>query len=926
FDKLENRNPLNESSYEQTEFLVDANAPTTTWTYTNPHYQDPVDHFMWITNQTKKQVTVMDTGCNPQGSGVSLVNWRVAKNINGSWMEVKRGTVHDNDINDTDGSPAHPVQGQSGGIWGIDSENRAYVFQDTNHNNTYDIGEPILSYDPDKDGFLAVPHRGDQGGLFALDSFQQPFIFQDTNNDFIYTNGDNIISYDPNHDAIPAQPQEGIVGGLYTFDDQSRPYTFAEFNGNWVVISSKPFGTGVGTINMSINISSDGEYHIYHQAIDTLGNMGPEYKEYVRVDDTPPVTINITGTPQYYRDTIFYITNQTPITIKTADQTPPCAVGVKYFHYEIWANNTKTFQKNVTLFDEETFTIQGEGSHEVRWYAEDILGNREKTHYQTYCVDDTPPVVIITHGDPLIPMQNYSWVNKSTSITVDAQNPGYCPFFTIKFRINRGVWHNITNQHPFTLTFSDECIYELDAMAWDVLNHIDRKIQLYYVDNTPPQISIIKPVNGWYTTGSPIAAIIPAIDQPNNNTPCDDELAVGISAGNPADAFLLDAFPSFQYILLDGSTCVYDSTQGKFLGNFIVPQNIPFGNGPVLFGTLISDDLGNVNNTLSKLHELFLQAAGDENVFNTLIQPLQNTHQIVYVGIDRTPPSVTIAQPQQGAMIGPNPVDITAYMQDDLSGIDAGTPCYVTLQGIPLGTLQYNPTIGGCAGTLPLPGNIDSGTDIPFTVTVSDIAGNIGQATILVNVTSSHTNTPPVGVIISPVEGKTYNHTLSVEVEAHDAETPTEDLQVVVEIDRQNDPPFTYTAAYSTIFKNFTVDIDITNYTNTSTLQVLAYVTDGSGSTVITPPVHCSVKSNITYDKWMTVGWNLVNLPSIGTNTSIPHVFRSILGDFNYVFDSSTWDNYKYGRPINTLTNTQAGVWYWVNMINATRFYLTETG
>jgi len=931
------------SSYQQIEFLVDAENPTTTWTYTEPSYFDPVDHFMWITNKTEKQLVVTDTGCNPQGSGVYTVDWWVTKKINGTWFEIHRGTVHDNDVNDTDGTPAAPWQNQQGGLWAMDYENRAFIFQDLNHNGSYDSEEPILNLDPDGDGLIAVPYAGDFGGLFALDKFQESFTFYDSNQDFMYDSSDFIISNDSDFDMIPAEPAYGTMGGYYAFDNQSEPYTFVDLNNNWVydrgqndggepIVNLKPDADGVGTIHMNIKISGDGEYHIYHQATDLLGNTGPEYKEYVRADNTAPITVNITGVPHFYyydevmQKQVFCITPQTPITLISTDQVAPCDVGVDFFHYEIWFNNTKTFEKNVTLFPEETLTIPGECIHELHWYAVDLLGNRELMHNQTYRVDDTPPEILLTRGTPIIPMQDHFWVNKSTRITINARNPGCCPFYTVQFRLNRGSWHTITHQLPFNLTFPDECIYELEVIAFDVVNHVDHRVELYYVDDTAPQASIIKPVDGWYTTGSPIPAILPAIDQPNLNTPCHDELAVGISPGHTADGFLLDAFPSFQYVFLDGTTCGYNSVQDKFIGNLIIPQTIPFENGPVLFGTRISDDLGNTNDTLAVLFQLFMDANGDEEVFNQLIQPLLTTHRITYIGIDRTPPVVTIIKPVCGTMIGPQSVEIKALMHDDVSGINAGTACHVFLQGILLGILQYDPAIGGCNGSLPIPEDIESGQDIPFTISVADTAGNIGQTTILVDVTASHINTPPVGFIISPVSGGVYGNILSVQVEAHDAETPSEDLQVLVELTRQNDPIFTYPATYDPYTNNFTTDINISTYTNGTMLQIRAYVTDDEGYTIVTLPVQCSLRSTISFDQWMEVGWNTVNLANVGMNSSIIHVFNSILGDFDYIFSSNSWDNYRYGRPVNSLTTVQDGIWYWVNMINATRLYLMENG
>ena len=70
-------------------------------------------------------------------------------------------------------------------------------------------------------------------------------------------------------------------------------------------------------------------------------------------------------------------------------------------------------------------------------------------------------------------------------------------------------------------------------------------------------------------------------------------------------------------------------------------------------------------------------------------------------------------------------------------------------------------------------------------------------------------------------------------------------------------------------------------------------------------------------------GKNLLNLPDIGCDNSVESVLFSIYGSFDWVFEVGTWDNYKYGRPVNTLGHVTAGDWYWVHMNNTqARFYL----
>ena len=73
----------------------------------------------------------------------------------------------------------------------------------------------------------------------------------------------------------------------------------------------------------------------------------------------------------------------------------------------------------------------------------------------------------------------------------------------------------------------------------------------------------------------------------------------------------------------------------------------------------------------------------------------------------------------------------------------------------------------------------------------------------------------------------------------------------------------------------------------------------------------------------MHKGWNLLNIPpgGIGSDDSVMGVLASIDGCYDWVFEVGTWKNYHYGEGGNTLTEMDAGTWYWVNMTVDARFF-----
>ena len=715
------------------------------------------------------------------------------------------------------------------------------------------------------------------------------------------------------------------------------------------------------------------EHDLYYFAKDNVYNYGPIHHQEYLVDCTPPDSWKWIEGPHYNASqediTKFNLTtddeinyfwlrdNDTWVYIQAEDNgTDPCIAGLDYIHIELWWDSDGDDIIDTNLWTEDVyffiyaFQIMEDCLHEIRWYAVDILNNTEETHYQYHRVDSTPPETEKTFKGPtyhedlnengtIEPNEENYWVTSETEITITAiDQADPCAVGVAGFHVT--IWwdsdcddevdtllfdEDIDDPYNYTFTLKElqedngnyDYIEGLYLIGWNSTDHLGNEEewteQYHKVDDTAPHVIIFKPVDGWFKDGSAIPSVVFAEDLTNPHGPCDpgDDGAVGIADGKQGSGFLIDVFPNFDIIYLNGSNFIYNASSHEYIGNLVIPDPSGIPDGVVLFVANASDNLENGANSLIEiLHALFMQSGGDEGLFEELILQFLINQNIVFIGIDNTPPSVTINEPEDGDEIGPDTVYISADVSDVLSGMTGGSPCYVTLNDVYLGILPYNN--GGCEGTLPIPENMPSGDDLPLNVSAYDVAGNEGLDTVLVDYSPSG---PPACAIISPENDTTHTGIIPVVIEANDDETDPEDLIVKVKTSRQYDPDFIFAATYDEISGYFYVDIDISKYTDGAKIILEASATDEDNNTMRSDWVVCWVNSTIEYDRWMANGWNLINLPpTIGCDDSIEKVLFSILGDFDWIFELNTWNNYHYGEGGNSLQHMEAMGWYWIHM------------
>lgn len=134
----------------------------------------------------------------------------------------------------------------------------------------------------------------------------------------------------------------------------------------------------------------DGIHSIKYWARDNLFNTETSHEIYINIDNTPPTTNFIMGTPRYQAQPVdlWNITNSTPLSL--SNNNDDTGAGVNFTWYSI---------DGVFYLYTGTFTLPS-GEHTITWGSQDNLDLNETGNTLSVNVDDDPPVTNIIVGSP----------------------------------------------------------------------------------------------------------------------------------------------------------------------------------------------------------------------------------------------------------------------------------------------------------------------------------------------------------------------------------------------------------------------------------------------------------------------------------------------------------------------------------------------
>jgi uncharacterized repeat protein (TIGR01451 family) len=475
-DLLGNRAPEPQGSYLNSDFVVDATAPTTQVSYTTPHMV--INNDDYISCETEVVIYAFDTGCTPNGSGVMKVDWSVDRKLyDDVWQEVQFGTVYDNDANDLDSTP--------GKIKFI-----IHIAESCEHHIYMQATDYFGNMGPQLKKYVKV----DCTPPVTIKEIGQPQYYNAAEDITYVTTQTPIWLNTTDEPGVCAVGCDYLHWEIYIFNETSQGWDLLGWSDEYS--------------NKAVLYFGEESYHkLVWWAVDKFGNKEETHVQYHKVDNTPPTTVKEYGTPQCYQEEQFAkldngetdlcITSHTPIYLNATDGGE-CPAGVYMIYYKIWYNGAWSDWFNGAPQSNVVFTLDQLGApwnldclHYINYYAVDNLMNTEEPQNQSFYVDNTPPVIVKTVGDPNCTIDDDEYcILPTTPITIDAYNDGCCADtgLTLRYKINDGDWVYPT-YWPIEITIPESCTHILTIEAWDCLGNLATDVETFYVDIEAPTMT-----------------------------------------------------------------------------------------------------------------------------------------------------------------------------------------------------------------------------------------------------------------------------------------------------------------------------------------------------------------------------------------------------------------------------------------------------
>jgi hypothetical protein len=601
---------------------------------------------------------------------------------------------------------------------------------------------------------------------------------------------------------------------------------------------------------------------IEYYSVDNVDKTEPIKWQCVFVDNTPPVLTKVEGDPKVPCDPqdpsgcVYWVRDHvTPIDLYCSDLGDHPVDHVNLWYrilldgqvLQDWIDRIDEVHKQI-IFNEDSV-------HTLEYYCVDALGNsegtRENPHRQVYRVDSTPPESNKTIGDPKWWDESLGlwWVTSDTQFTltaVDKQDP--CAVGVAGFRV-KIEWdsncdgtvdttifdQDIPEPYQYSFTLNEECLHKITWFAFDKLGNTEQVHEQYHkVDNTPPHVLILKPVDGWYSDGEDIPIV--ALAEDLSSPPCDPlskDCAVGIEDGKECNAYLIDLLPEFKIVKLE-SHLKYNASAHECQGYATIPSPSNIPDGVVILAVSVSDRLGNEGDSIREIERMIeMRCECEEDgehcpppCIADVIQDIVTIWNLPKIGIDNHAPKVTITSPQSDTMFGGEQVFVSADVIDANDGevtstITSGTPCYITIGNVSLGTVPYDNENRKCQGIVMIPQDEDFPQgDQELRVEIADNAGNIGSDAIIVTVDT----VKPVLDIIQPSQNQFVKDTVTINFSVFDSYLNASNIMV------STDNGQTWRYAYI-CGENYCYNWDTTKETDGMAYGIIAKATDDAGNT-----------------------------------------------------------------------------------------------
>lgn len=251
-------------------------------------------------------------------------------------------------------------------------------------------------------------------------------------------------------------------------------------------------------------IPQESEHCIEYYAVDKFGNKEDTKSQCVYVENTPPETTKIIGTPQEIVGDDIYISKQTPINLSCSDNGNHPVDDVSIFYRYRYADDCSDLENAdwgvwIEEGSEYILHFSEDSCHELEYYCVDALGNEEVVESEIDIVDTQSPVITIdvvgpSEGEcPTEEQGDVCYIDGVTEIHVDAYDPTPHPVEGVTCDWDYEVIGGVkTGQGqtdvvpPFDINFPEESKHILTITCQDKLGNENVSVETFYVDKTAP--------------------------------------------------------------------------------------------------------------------------------------------------------------------------------------------------------------------------------------------------------------------------------------------------------------------------------------------------------------------------------------------------------------------------------------------------------
>jgi hypothetical protein len=258
--------------------------------------------------------------------------------------------------------------------------------------------------------------------------------------------------------------------------------------------------------HITFTIPQDSCHLIEFYSVDKLGNTELINKQCVFVDNKAPETTKVVGDPKVEKEKKVYISQQTPIEMRCADQQPHPVDQVTLKYRYRFAETCEglpeaTWSEFMTYEDAIHFTE--DSCHEIEFYCVDALGNEETHQFEIDVVDTKAPVISVGVEGPWYGDCPWGYTGDDeedcfldgvTNLTVEVVDPQPHPVDDIVCRwaytVNDGnpIFGGQGLGATFKVHFPEESNHFLTIQCQDGLGNTVIWNNYFAVDKTPPSI------------------------------------------------------------------------------------------------------------------------------------------------------------------------------------------------------------------------------------------------------------------------------------------------------------------------------------------------------------------------------------------------------------------------------------------------------